>query len=80
MSRANSLSIGGIMYQDDNQGGGRPRPQMHDVASLNITCATCDAAIEQLPFQPTEKEDGTYGKLYCYDCNKKRRQDRGPRF
>jgi len=65
-----------MAYQDDNN---RPQRQMFDVTSMNITCAECNTPITELPFQPTEKEDGTFGKLYCYECNKKRRRDRGPR-
>lgn len=55
-----------------------PRPTF-DVTSLNLTCAECSTPITTLPFQPTLKEDGTYGKLYCRDCNKKRMDARGPR-
>ena len=57
----------------------RPPRQMFDVTSLNLTCTECGTAITELPFQPTLKEDGTYGKLYCRDCNKKRMQARGHR-
>ena len=64
------------MAYDNNN---RPQRQMYDVSSLNITCTECGNAITELPFQPTEKEDGTYGKLFCYECNKKRMRDRGPR-
>ncbi|MFH1253292.1 MAG: hypothetical protein V1664_03110 [Candidatus Uhrbacteria bacterium] len=52
-----------------------PRP-MINVVSLNLTCADCGAPITELPFQPTIKEDGTYGKIYCRECNRKRK----PRF
>ncbi len=51
---------------------GGPR-QMHDVSALNLACSECNAPIKELPFEPTKREDGTYGRLYCYDCNKKRR-------
>jgi hypothetical protein len=64
-----------MAYQDNN----RPQRQMFDITSLGITCSECGAAIEQLPFEPTKKEDGTFGKLFCYECNKKRAKDRGPR-
>ena len=64
-----------MAYQDNNQG---PRP-MTDVSAHGITCAECGTAIDKLPFEPTKREDGTFGNLYCYDCNKKRRRDRGPR-
>lgn len=64
-----------MAYQDNN----RPQRQMFDISSLGITCAECGAAITQLPFEPTKKEDGTFGKLFCYECNKKRMRDRGPR-
>jgi len=62
-----------MAYQDTNN---RPPRQMFDISALGITCAECGAAIEQLPFQPTQKEDGGYGKLYCYQCNKTRMQNR----
>ncbi len=62
------------MFGQDN--GSRPQRQMHDISSLNITCAECGAEIKELPFEPTLKEDGTYGKIYCYECNKKRRMSR----
>ncbi|TAK95537.1 hypothetical protein EPO05_03995 [Patescibacteria group bacterium] len=52
---------------------------MFDVSALGLTCSECGTAINELPFQPTKREDGTYGNLYCYDCNKKRMRDRGPR-
>lgn len=52
----------------------RPRPNLIDVSSLGIKCAKCDMVIEKLPFNPTKKEDGTYGPIYCYECNKERRQ------
>jgi len=65
-----------MAYQDNDS---RPQRQMFDVSALNLTCAECNSAITELPFQPTEKEDGTFGKLYCYECNKKRMKDRGPR-
>jgi ribosomal protein L44E len=64
-----------MAYQDDN----RPQRQMIDITDLNITCAECGKAITELPFKPTKRDDDTYGKLYCFDCNKKRRMDRGPR-
>lgn len=61
---------------EDTQGstgsqGGYQR-QMYDVSGLNLTCSMCNAAITELPFQPTKREDGTYGKLYCKECNAKR--------
>ncbi len=54
----------------NGQGGFQSR--MVDVSSLNLTCASCGVAITELPFNPTKREDGTYGKLYCRDCNSKR--------
>lgn len=63
-----------MAYQDDN--GARPQRQMFDVSALGLTCAECGTAINELPFEPTKKEDGTYGRLYCYECNKKRRRER----
>jgi len=65
-----------MAYQDNNS---RPQRQMFDITDLNITCAECGKAIIELPFQPTKKEDGTFGNLYCFDCNKKRRANSGPR-
>lgn len=53
--------------------------QMFDVSSLGLTCAQCNAAVTELPFQPTKKQDGTFGKIYCRDCNKQRMQNRPPR-
>lgn len=51
----------------------RPQRTMNDVSGLNISCSECNAQITELPFMPTKKEDGTYGRLYCYECNKNRR-------
>lgn len=65
-----------MAYQDNDN---RPPRQMVDISSLGITCAECGAAITQLPFEPTKKEDGTFGKLYCFECNKARIKARGPR-
>jgi hypothetical protein len=64
-----------MAYQDDN----RPQRPMVDISAMGITCAECGTAINQLPFEPTKKEDGTYGRLYCYECNKQRMRNRGPR-
>jgi hypothetical protein len=63
-------------YQNSND---RPQRQMFDVSSKGIKCEECKKSITELPFEPTEKEEGGYGRLYCYDCNKKRMRDRGPR-
>lgn len=63
-----------MAYQDN-----RPQRQMFDISNLGIKCASCGAAIDKLPFEPSKKDDGTFGNLYCYECNKKRRRDRGPR-
>lgn len=57
----------------------RPQRQTFDVSGLNLKCAECDAVIDRLPFEPTLKEDGTYGKIFCFECNRQRRRDRGPR-
>jgi len=57
----------------------RPPRQMFDISDLNITCAECGTPIKELPFQPTKKEDGTYGKLYCRDCNRQRKGSFRPR-
>ena len=64
-----------MAYQDDRNRGPR---QMFDVTAMKLVCAECGAAVTQLPFEPTQKEDGTYGSIFCYECNKKRRRDRGP--
>jgi len=56
--------------------GNQPPREMYDIADMGITCSECNTAIEKLPFQPSKREDGTYGKLYCYECNKKRYQNR----
>lgn len=63
-----------MAYQND---GSRPQRQMFDISGLGIVCAECGTAIKELPFQPTKKEDDTYGKLYCYDCNKNRKRSFG---
>ena len=65
-----------MAYQDYNNGGQRPQRQMYDITALNITCTECGTPITQLPFEPTEKDDGTFGRLYCFDCNKKRMANR----
>ncbi|HDH07648.1 MAG TPA: hypothetical protein ENH35_00130 [Candidatus Moranbacteria bacterium] len=65
-----------MAYQDNSD---RPQRQMFDISSMGITCEGCGTEIKELPFEPTKREDGTYGKLYCYECNKKRMKDRGPR-
>jgi len=67
------------MAYQDNGFQNRPRPEPVDVSGLNITCSTCGQAITTLPFNPTVKEDGTYGKLFCQECNRQRMKDRGPR-
>ena len=56
---------------DSMQNGSRP--PLQDVSALKLTCAECGTSIDKLPFMPTQRQDGTYGKLFCYDCNKKRR-------
>lgn len=47
--------------------------QLFNVSDLNLTCSECGTAITELPFQPTLKSDGTYGRIFCRDCNRKRR-------
>lgn len=42
----------------------------------NWVCATCGAAITQLPFEPDPARTGT---LACLDCHRKQREARGPR-
>jgi len=51
---------------------------MFDISGLGITCANCGAQINELPFEPTKKEDGTYGSLYCRECNRERMKNRRP--
>ena len=72
-----------MAYQNDNGGGGGQFPQreMNDVSDLGITCVECNVKIDKLPFQPNKKEDGTFGKIYCAECNRKRppRQNFRPR-
>ncbi len=58
---------------DDNMGGSRPARQLFNVSDLNLTCSECSTPITELPFQPSVKSDGTYGRIYCRECNKKRR-------
>ena len=50
--------------------GGQPQRQMFDVTAMGLTCAQCGTSITQLPFQPTADRP-----VYCFDCNKKRRQN-----
>lgn len=50
----------------------QPRP-IQDVSALGLTCAECGVEIKELPFMPTKREDGTYGRLYCRECNRNRR-------
>ncbi len=64
-----------MAYQDND----RPQRPMFDITAMGITCAECGATIDKLPFEPTKKEDGTYGRLYCYECNKQRMRNRPPR-
>ena len=54
----------------------QPARQIHDVTSLGITCASCGNAVTELPFAPTKRDDGTYGRIFCRDCNRNR-QPRG---
>ncbi len=66
-----------MAYQGNNTNY-TPRPKV-DISALGITCAECGAPINELPFEPTKRDDGTYGRLYCFECNRQRRRDRGPR-
>lgn len=50
----------------------RPQRQSFDVSGLDLSCANCGTKITELPFQPTPREDGSYGRLYCRECNAKR--------
>ena len=54
--------------------GSRPPRQMDDDFALHIKCSESGHEVKELPFQPTEKADGTLGKIYCRDCNRKRRE------
>jgi hypothetical protein len=67
-----------MAYQQDDRRPMGPKT-MVDISALGITCSECGAPIDKLPFEPTKKEDGTFGRLYCYECNKARMKDRGPR-
>jgi len=64
-----------MAYDNNNY---TPKPKI-DISALGITCSECGTAINELPFEPTKRDDGTYGKLFCFECNKKRRRDFGPR-
>jgi DNA-directed RNA polymerase subunit RPC12/RpoP len=55
----------------------RPQRQLFDVTDLGIKCAECGVDIKELPFQPTKKDDDTYGRIYCQECNRKRRRSFG---
>jgi CxxC-x17-CxxC domain-containing protein len=45
--------------------------RMVDVRQLDLKCADCGKAIDELPFQPTSDRP-----VYCSDCNRKRRPPR----
>jgi CxxC-x17-CxxC domain-containing protein len=45
--------------------------RMVDVRHLNLKCADCGKAIDELPFEPTSDRP-----VYCGDCNRKRRPPR----
>ncbi|MCK5084253.1 MAG: hypothetical protein KAQ64_01195 [Candidatus Pacebacteria bacterium] len=62
---------------DHQNSSDRLQRQMFNISSKGITCEECKNPITELPFEPTERKDGGYGKLYCYECNKKRMKDRG---
>lgn len=64
-----------MAYQDN--GNYTPRPKF-DISALGINCAECGTPITELPFEPNKREDGTYGRLYCSQCNRNRRRDSGP--
>jgi hypothetical protein len=55
----------------------RPQRQLFDVSDLGLTCAECGAEIKELPFQPTKRDDGTFGRIYCQECNRARRRNFG---
>lgn len=55
----------------------RPQRQLFDVTDLGLKCAECGVDIKELPFQPTKKDDDTYGRIYCQECNRKRRRSFG---
>jgi len=55
----------------------RPQRQMHNVSALGLKCAECGVEITELPFEPTQRDDGTYGRLYCQSCNRNRRKNFG---
>ena len=45
--------------------------RMVDVRHLNLKCADCGKAIDELPFEPASDRP-----VYCGDCNRKRRPPR----
>lgn len=45
--------------------------RMVDVRHLDLKCADCGKAIDELPFEPTSDRP-----VYCGDCNRKRRPPR----
>ena len=53
-------------------GGGGGQRQVHDVSALGIVCANCGTAVTELPFMPTKRQDGTYGRIFCRECNRNR--------
>ncbi len=45
--------------------------RMVDVRHLDLKCADCGKAIDELPFEPMSDRP-----VYCSDCNRKRRPPR----
>ncbi|MDD4903610.1 MAG: hypothetical protein PHX77_03835 [Candidatus Bipolaricaulis sp.] len=45
--------------------------RMVDVRHLDLKCADCGKAIDELPFEPASDRP-----VYCGDCNRKRRPPR----
>ncbi len=64
-NRAFRQSRGGSMGGGGMSRGPRAPRQMY---SVNLTCASCNAAITELPFQPSGDKP-----VYCKDCMMARR-------
>lgn len=60
------------MYGNNDRGGYSPRPMVQG----SWTCASCGAAISQLPFQPRDDQLST---LKCRDCYRDSRPARPAR-
>ena len=61
--------------QQQNQGGGQQGFGDRQMFQGQWECSQCKTEITELPFEP----DGTR-PLFCRDCYRARKQNRGPRY